>query len=530
MSTRKVKAGEAYVELTAKDKMAAGLKRAEAQLKSFAVAAEAIGQSIAAVGAGLMAGGTAILGALSGAAKVFADTGSAVQDLANRTGLATDHLSELQYAAEQTGASVGALEAGLRTMIKQGMKPGDFDAIAARLANIADPAERAAEAMKVFGKSGMQLLPMLGELQALRGQARDLGLSISPESAARADALGDAFDNLLRVGKDLAYELGDAIAEPLTRIIQASTQAAVAVSGFVANNQALIAGIAGLAVAATAAGAVMVGFGTALMGVAVASQLLVATYAALAAPFVLVGAGVALVAAALLTAAASWVIFSEAGQAAVAATAGVVKHLLNAVAKGNLTNAFAQMAAGVRIVWEGLAASITNAFYTAAQNIVKAMHTALATVSGALIAAEISTGRDLGSEGVLDAQRALTGAGATIDTMKNSALAAHQAKIVGLQNELDALRNLVAPEAAASAVSAARRFAFTGIDLSTALGGGAGGASAGTFSAAGAGLLGRSAPALEREAKEQTGLLKGIKDVLSDIDDGIDELEGFAMG
>lgn len=523
MSTRKVKAGEAYVELVARDKMAGTLQAAEKRLASFAAGAQAIGQSIAAVGAGLMAGGTAILGALSGAAKMFADTGGQVQTLANRTGVAADHLSELIYAAEQSGASIGDLEAALRTLAKKGIAPADFDRLAADVAAVADPTERAAKAIETFGKAGYKLLPMLGELQALRGQARDLGLSISPEAAARALALGDAFSDLLKVAKDVAFEVGFAVADPLTRMIQAMTHGVVAVASFVEKNQQLVVALAAMAVVAVAAGAVLVALGTALVGVAVASQALVAIYAALAAPFVLVGAGIAAITAALLLGAGAWLVFSQAGQAALASLGQVLQGLVNAIAAGNLLNAWGQLGTAMVMVWKEAGRMIVAAFYRVADQIGQIMESV--TTSLADMLAKI---------GATDLSRMVRGAavagGAAIRAAGANADDAAKTEIAGLQAQLDALRGLVAPEAAARVAAINLPRISEMLDTSAAMGAGAGGGAAGTFSAAGAGLLGRAAPALEREAKEQTGLLKGIKDVLSDIDDGIDELEGFAMG
>ena len=89
-----IRAGEAFVELFADDsRLVKGLKKASARLKGW-------GESVTAAGKSMLAGGGAILGALAGSAKVFADMGSELSDMSTRTGVSVEALSELGYAAK----------------------------------------------------------------------------------------------------------------------------------------------------------------------------------------------------------------------------------------------------------------------------------------------------------------------------------------------------------------------------------------------------------------------------------------------
>src|SRR5690349_2846317 len=140
--------------------------------------------------------GGAIIAPIAGAIAHFVKFGSELNDMSARTGVAASSLAEMKFAAEQTGASLADVEAGLRKMAKEGHNVKDFDQIAATITAIEDPSARAAAAMEIFGKSGTKLLPMLANLKALREEARGAGLVPSDEAVSVADALGDAFDKV----------------------------------------------------------------------------------------------------------------------------------------------------------------------------------------------------------------------------------------------------------------------------------------------------------------------------------------------
>src|SRR5262245_31944008 len=89
---------------------------------------KAWGASITAIGTRLFAVGAAATAAFFGAGKIFADTGSQLNDMATRTGITVEALSVLKYAAEQNSASVEDLDKGLgkmsRTIIDAARGPG----------------------------------------------------------------------------------------------------------------------------------------------------------------------------------------------------------------------------------------------------------------------------------------------------------------------------------------------------------------------------------------------------------------------
>ncbi len=235
MGVREVRAGGAYVELTIRDKIAQGLRNATGRLRAFG--------NVAASLAGSFAGFAGISGSIFsivGASKHFADLGSQMHDLAMRTGLTADNMSELKYAADQTGTSIDVVEKGLRAMEKNGINPKKFDEVLKAISEIADEAERTQAALAIFGKFGTQLLPMAGELPQLRAEARALGVSISPRQADRADELGDAFGRLKSALSGVMMQVGSAFAPAMTNMIDMLTIAVVNLGKF---SEALSSGV-----------------------------------------------------------------------------------------------------------------------------------------------------------------------------------------------------------------------------------------------------------------------------------------------
>ena len=109
---KSVCAGAAFVELFADDSaLQKGLKKAEQSVKQFGVSVGKIGASLAGIGA-------AITAPLIAATNIFADTGSELNDMADRTGVSVEALSALGFAAQQTGTDMATVEGAVRRMQK----------------------------------------------------------------------------------------------------------------------------------------------------------------------------------------------------------------------------------------------------------------------------------------------------------------------------------------------------------------------------------------------------------------------------
>ena len=290
MATSKgIRAGRAFVELFADDsKLVRGLKAAEAKVMAF-------GRSMQTLGKGMMALSGAVLAPLVGSAKVFANMGDAVAKMSKRTGVSAETLSELRFVAAQTGTEFEALEVAFRKMQRNiydagrgistavdalaalglefkdldGLKPEDqFKRLADRIGALTDPTKRAAIAMMLFGRTGTNLLPMFAVgaqgIEAMQEQARQLGLTMSTQDAAAAEALTDAFQAMLSVLKRGVFVVGSALAPVLQRAAEWLTTVAVKSADWLRENKGLIVNLLKTAVAVGAAGAALVAFGKAL--------------------------------------------------------------------------------------------------------------------------------------------------------------------------------------------------------------------------------------------------------------------------
>jgi len=182
---------------------------------------------------------------VAGAASAVAS----VDDLSKRTGVSTQTLQSYQFAAEQSGVSVeafgkgiqklginlGEAQTGNKSAIKSfadlGLSIRDlaqlspeqaFEKVAAAISQLPNPAQQAAAAVSLFGKSGAELAPLFAEgagfLAEMRTQAEGLGLVLGDTQVQNLAQLDDSFGVLSatvqafkqRVTADLAPALTEA--------------------------------------------------------------------------------------------------------------------------------------------------------------------------------------------------------------------------------------------------------------------------------------------------------------------------------
>lgn len=299
-----IRAGRAFVELFADDsKLVRALKRAKTQIRDF-------GKEIKNIGVKMLALGGAITAPLLAATKVFTSAGDQLDKMSLRTGVSVEALSELGYAAQLSGADMETLEKGVRNMQRTavdaalglstatdaldilGLSVADLDhlapeqqfkLIADRIAAIEDPAIKAGVAMKIFGKAGTQLLPLLDTgaagIDALQTEFRDLGLTISTKSAKDAATLEDRFTTLFAVVKKVAFAVGAALAPPLIKVSDQLIKLSASTIKFVeANSGAIVSALKiGLVIAAVGAALVVVGTGFVAMSAVIGGVITVVT-------------------------------------------------------------------------------------------------------------------------------------------------------------------------------------------------------------------------------------------------------------
>lgn len=208
-------------------------KSGQKRMKELEKAAKQAGQVI---GAALAAGAAASIVALRSAIN-HADE---LNEISKKIGIPTDVLSSLDYAAKLSGVATEELQGGLQKMIKfqaaaaAGGKEqtkvfqtlgiaikdssgnlrdanslfADFADVFSRLK---DSPEKAALAMKVFGKTGTELIPLLNEgrggIAGMADEFRKLGGEIDPVSAKLADEFNDNLDKAKAAVAGLAWQV-----------------------------------------------------------------------------------------------------------------------------------------------------------------------------------------------------------------------------------------------------------------------------------------------------------------------------------
>lgn len=337
-----IRAGKAFVEIYAdKSALVRGLRSVSGDLKSF-------GAAVAGIGKTLFAAGSAGVAAFSAAAKVFADSGSALNDMSARTGATVESLSSLSYAAGQVGASIEDVEVAFKGLVKAGYGRGLSADVAFRRAMLAvkatkDPLERAELAMRLFGKSGMKIIPLAAEFEALERRARTLGIVMSTVDAKAADELGDAWDDLVAIGHAVTVQVGAAVAPAFMEVANFLITATSETIKWVKANRGLVLAALQVSAVIAVAGGVIAAFGmaTIAMGALTASvaSVLVAVGAAISAMASPIGIAIAAVAALGL----AFVTYTSAGQQALQFLSDAVFDLAAdfGIAMGGISDALA---------------------------------------------------------------------------------------------------------------------------------------------------------------------------------------------
>lgn len=310
MSSKAIRAGKAFVELGANDSMLKkGLDAAQAKVRGF-------GKSIAMVGASMSAAGAAITAPIGVAVASFASAGDALNKMAIRTGMSSEVLSELGFAAEQSGSNLETLSSAMMTMTRRvanaakeggpaqraieaiglsatelaSMTPEDqLGAIADGLNGLGDSGFAAQLGFEIFGLKVNSILPLLSAgsdgIEDLRGQARDLGISMSTTDSAAAARFNDSLNILNKSIEKVWHVIAAAVVPALTNMIQYVTPVVTGVISWADANRQLIMSVAGLAAGLGIAGTVLVMVGGAVMVLPVKLFAVVAAVGAAGAAF-----------------------------------------------------------------------------------------------------------------------------------------------------------------------------------------------------------------------------------------------------
>ncbi len=206
----------------------------------------------AAKGIGGLMGALVPVGAVAGLtaiAKGSIDAADNLNDMSQRTGVAVESLSRFGQAAEDSGSSIEGVAKGMGQLAKRITDPSSaaskalsgigvatrdaqgkvrsLDAvmleISDRFAKMPDGAEKSALAMQLFGKSGVELIPMLNQGRAALEQYQ---ATISGDMAKSADEFNDSLN---AIGRSLSGPFNEAV----TALLPAITSIAQGIVGII---------------------------------------------------------------------------------------------------------------------------------------------------------------------------------------------------------------------------------------------------------------------------------------------------------
>lgn len=238
----------------------------QGQVKNTSMAVAGLGTAFKGLGAALAVGG------FSAAIKGAIDLADDMRDLSQRTGVGIETLGQFKIAAELSGTSIEGVAKGLtllnKNMVAAATAGGPAAAafktlavsttetdgtlrkadkvfldVADRFAELRDGPEKAALAMKIFGKSGAELIPVLNlgseEIQRF-------GLGIGPDFADKADAFNDSLGIMKAQVTVLTVQIGSALLPVLSGLVTVVGQAVTFIGNLAAEFYEAIGGAAGL--------------------------------------------------------------------------------------------------------------------------------------------------------------------------------------------------------------------------------------------------------------------------------------------
>jgi uncharacterized membrane protein YphA (DoxX/SURF4 family) len=232
------------------------------RLTNFGSSIRQAGQTFSLLGAAV--GGAAT--AFGFLAKSAADSADAMGKASQKAGIAIDDFGALAFAAEQNDipmetftTSMGRLNKNIDAAIKgsgkaqaafsqlglsveelQQMSPDEvFRELVEGFSGMEDGAKKSALAIELFGRGGIELIPLLNQTKAgiaeLEKQFHDFGLGFTEEQARIGDEFGDNLTLLGRAIKGLKDQIG-------LIFVPALNEATKGILDFIKNNRESIIG------------------------------------------------------------------------------------------------------------------------------------------------------------------------------------------------------------------------------------------------------------------------------------------------
>jgi hypothetical protein len=269
--------------------------------KEMEVSWTQVGSTFALSGAAIAGAGVTIIGTLLEMADSTSKAGSQIYTLYQSTGLSATALSEWGYVASQQGTSLDAMTSGLRilathmedaqtkggaaadTFLKLGISATSANGqlrptqdvlldVADKFSHMADGAEKSALAVELFGRGGLAMIPVLNlgrdGISELADQAHRLGIVFDKEAADKANQFEDTLDNLHLSFTGLSHAIGEEAYPILEKWITSATDAIVQVKDWAKENPDVVTSLLDISRAAVEVGAVLLGTGGLIVGIA----------------------------------------------------------------------------------------------------------------------------------------------------------------------------------------------------------------------------------------------------------------------
>ena len=229
------------IVITAEDKTRQAFDSVRAGLDGVGRSASTIAATVAGM-AGL--GGILSGVGISAMVKESIDAADAMNDLSQRIGIAVQDLAKYELAAKQSGTSMEAIARGVKGLAgsmlehgdalkKAGITAKDADGAMRQLADLfarmPDGMEKTVLATKLFGKAGMDLIPMLNmgskglNESAQKSERYAAALAVL---APQADKFNDQMAEIALSGKVVGLTLANEVMPALTNISGAMAEAA----------------------------------------------------------------------------------------------------------------------------------------------------------------------------------------------------------------------------------------------------------------------------------------------------------------
>src|SRR5690606_3647300 len=195
-------------------------------------------------GTAIVGGATVAAGALMGVATKTAATTDRIDKLSQKIGVSRQGFQEWEFILSQSGTDIEKLQMGMKTLVSQvdqadkgvgkgadnfarlGISVRDttgnlkdqetlFNEVMVDLQNMEDGTEKARLANELLGRSGSELMPLLngaaGSIDAMKQQARDLGLVISDDAVDAGVLFTDTMDQLKRSFSAMSTGIGASV-------------------------------------------------------------------------------------------------------------------------------------------------------------------------------------------------------------------------------------------------------------------------------------------------------------------------------